>query len=187
MSKDPHIDPDELALFRREMVDVQRLKHDKVTHTHRRSPLIKNRKTKQSSEVVGGESFSDEFDACSHSVGIGDELSFTRPGIQKKLLRKLRRGQLPIGAELDLHGYVQKTARSVLSEFLQTSLRLDIRCVKIVHGKGYGSRQGKPVLKGKVNSWLRQCNEVLAFNSARPEDGGTGAVYVLLKKAVNKQ
>ncbi|HGX92925.1 MAG TPA: DNA mismatch repair protein MutS [Candidatus Tenderia sp.] len=182
MSKDPEIDPDEAALFHREVEDVKRLKHDKVTHARLRPPCVPKHLTQQNHAnhaSVEQDFLSDEYDAC--DVEIDDELRFIRPGVQKTVLRKLRRGQLLIGAELDLHGHIQTTARSTLSAFLRACVERDIRCIKIIHGKGYGSRQGRPVLKGKVNSWLRQRDEVLAFCSARREDGGTGAVYVLLK------
>ena len=103
--------------------------------------------------------------------------------LQQKLLKQLRRGQLTITAELDLHGYIVADARIALTEFLTDCRRHGDRCVRIVHGKGHGSRQKLPVLKNKVNTWLQQRDEILAFCSARPADGGTGAVYVLLKRS----
>jgi len=116
-------------------------------------------------------------------VEAGEELLFQRSNLQHGLLRKLRRGQFSVGAELDLHGMTVVEARDALTHFLAACRRSDIRCVRMIHGKGYGSRHKLPVLKGKLNHWLQQRDEVLAFCSARPVDGGTGAVYVLLKKA----
>ena len=111
----------------------------------------------------------------------GDSLSFCRPGIQKSVFKKLRKGQYNIGAELDLHGHTQAEAQVALSKFIQTVREENIRCVRIIHGKGYGSSNQGPKIKPLVNKWLQKRNEILAFCSARPIDGGTGAVYVLLK------
>jgi len=111
----------------------------------------------------------------------GDCLSFCRSGIQKTIFRKLKKGQFNIGAELDLHGMTIAQSQPALAEFIQTSREENIRCVRIIHGKGYGSSNKGPKLKPMVNQWLQRRNEILAFCSARPVDGGTGAVYVLLK------
>ena len=110
------------------------------------------------------------------------ELLFSRSGLQHNVLRKLRRGQYNITAELDLHGLRVEEARQALSQFLYHCHLQKKQCVHIIHGKGYGSHRNKPVLKSKVNHWLRQRDEVLAFCSARPVDGGTGAIYLLLKR-----
>ena len=118
-------------------------------------------------------------------VETGDELFFARAGLQHNVLRKLRRGQYSIGAELDLHGMTVVEARQQLAAFLQAARQRNVRCVRIIHGKGNGSLQRRPILKGKVNHWLQQRDEVLAFASARPVDGGTGAVYVLLKRGTD--
>ena len=111
----------------------------------------------------------------------GDSLSFCRPGIQKNIFRKLKKGQYSIGAELDLHGITIAEAQPALTQFIQASREENIRCVRIIHGKGYGSSNKGPRLKPMVNQWLQKRNEILAFCSTRPHDGGTGAVYVLLK------
>jgi len=111
----------------------------------------------------------------------GDSLSYCGPGIQKSIFKKLKKGQYSIGAELDLHGHTRPEAQIALTKFVQISRENDIRCVRIIHGKGYGSNNQGPKLKPMVNKWLQQRSEILAFCSARPSDGGTGAVYVLLK------
>lgn len=111
----------------------------------------------------------------------GEELQYQQTGLQKNTFRKLRRGQFRIDAETDLHGHNSDEARKALVEFLQESKHQGYRCVRIIHGKA-SFREGGPVIKPLVNSWLRQRSEVLAFCSARPNDGGTGAVYVLLKQ-----
>ena len=111
----------------------------------------------------------------------GDSLSFRGHRIQKNTFRKLKKGQYSVGAELDLHGMTIAEAQPALIRFLQAAREKNIRCVQIIHGKGYRSSNKGPKLKPMVNQWLRKRNEVLAFCSARPADGGTGAVYVLLK------
>lgn len=111
----------------------------------------------------------------------GDSLSFCRAGIQKNIFRKLKKGQFSIGAELDLHGMRVMEAQLALANFIQACRERDIRCVRIIHGKGYRSSNQGPKIKPMVNIWLQQRDEILAFCSARPVDGGTGAVYVLLK------
>lgn len=113
----------------------------------------------------------------------GEELFFARPGIPKASLRKLRRGGWIIQAELDLHGMRSDEARLSLGGFLQHCARQDHRCVRIIHGKGLRSRNREPVLKHKLKHWLVQREDVLAFCQARPVDGGSGAVVVLLKSS----
>lgn len=115
-------------------------------------------------------------------VTTGDELLFRRNGISKETVRRMKQGQIAIEGELDLHGLTVDQARLAFASFLNTAYQEQRRCVRIIHGKGLRSEARLPVLKGCVNGWLQQKNEVLAFCSARPEDGGTGAVYVLLKR-----
>lgn len=114
-------------------------------------------------------------------VGGGDVLSFRRPGVRDQEMRRLRRGLIPVEDVLDLHGLHQAAARDSLSDFLDRSRAAGRRCVRIVHGKGYRSGARGPVLKIAVNAWLRRHGGVVAFTSARTLDGGTGAVYVLLR------
>ncbi|MGZ3440924.1 MAG: Smr/MutS family protein [Polyangia bacterium] len=107
------------------------------------------------------------------------------PGIDKRLLRKLRAGDYAVQAHLDLHGLVSEEARVEVEKFLTTARADGRRCVLIVHGRGHGSKEGIPVLKERLKVWLtrgRIGRGVLAFCSARPSDGGAGAVYVLLRK-----
>lgn len=111
----------------------------------------------------------------------GDVLSYMQAGVQKQVFKKLKRGQYSIGAELDLHGMTKLEAQDELNDFIEQVRNEGIRCVRIIHGKGNGSSNKGPVIKPLVNRWLQRRAEVLAFCSARPVDGGTGAVYVLLK------
>ena len=126
------------------------------------------------------EAISDEFDS-STLLDVDDALSFRRPGIGLDVTRKLRKGHWSIQRELDLHGLRREEARESLAAFVRTACKEGVRCVRVVHGKGLGSPGKTPVLKAKVQSWLIQKNEVLAFVQARGDEGGAGALVVLLK------
>jgi DNA-nicking Smr family endonuclease len=108
-------------------------------------------------------------------------LSFQRAGVRDQIMRRLRRGLIPSEDELDLHGLTQTEARDQLADFIAHSRNAARRCVRVVHGKGYRSGARGPILKTAVNLWLRRHLDVLAFTSAKAIDGGTGAVYVLLR------
>jgi DNA-nicking Smr family endonuclease len=126
------------------------------------------------------EALSDEFDAAT-LLDIDEALSFRRPGVGPDVTRKLRKGEWTIQGEIDLHGLRRDDAREALAAFVREAYRRGWRCVRVVHGKGLGSPGKTPVLKGKVQSWLIQKNEVLAFVQARGDEGGAGALVVLLK------
>lgn len=119
--------------------------------------------------------------AAQDPIGGADALSFRRPNVRTQVLRRLRRGLYPIEDELDLHGLSQSAARDQLAEFIAFNCDAGHRCVRIIHGKGYRSGARGPILKIAVDAWLRRHGDVMAFSSARPIDGGTGAVYVLLR------
>ena len=114
---------------------------------------------------------------------IEDEQSYLRAGVSPDLLRKLRRGQWTINAEIDLHNHNQDEAHEALMEFMRKARAADWRCVRIIHGKGLSSHQKIPVLRNKVRRWLQLKDEVLAYCEPRPNGGGSGAVLVLLKGA----
>ncbi|ROZ72098.1 Smr/MutS family protein [Ramlibacter sp. WS9] len=126
------------------------------------------------------EAISDEFDAGT-LLDVDDALSFRRPGIGTDVTKRLRKGDWSIQGEIDLHGFRREEAREALAEFMRDAHRRGWRCVRVVHGKGLGSPGKTPVLKGRVQSWLIQKNEVLAFVQARGDEGGAGALVVLLK------
>ena len=107
------------------------------------------------------------------------------PGVDARLMRSLRRGDFSIQGQLDLHGMTQAEAQEAVDRFLNESRRAGKRCVLIVHGRGLNSKDQVPVLKERMREWLNQKRlgkTVLAFATARPQDGGTGAVYVLLRR-----
>ena len=129
--------------------------------------------------AVMREALSDEFDVQT-LLDTDDALSFRRPGIGTDVTRKLRKGDWSIQGQVDLHGLRREDAREALVDFIKDAARMGWRCVRVVHGKGLGSLGKTPVLKGKVQSWLVQKQEVLAFVQARPAHGGAGALVVLL-------
>lgn len=110
----------------------------------------------------------------------GEELVYQRPGVQPSVVRRLRRGEYRVEREIDLHGLTVAEAKQALRQFLIDALHRQVRCVRIVHGKGLRSGHRGPVLKGAVSVVLRRTGAVLAFVSARPADGGSGALYALL-------
>ncbi len=132
--------------------------------------------------AVMREALSDEFDVES-LLGTDEALSFRRPGMGPDVARKLRRGDWRIQGQLDLHGLRREDARQALGQFIKDAHSAGLRCVRVVHGKGLGSPGKAPVLKGRVQSWLIQKREVLAFVQARPAEGGAGALVVLLAQS----
>lgn len=126
------------------------------------------------------DSLSDEFSVES-LLETDEALSYARNGIGPDVIRKLRRGHWVIQDQLDLHGMRRDEAREMVVEFLRQATIRGIRCVRIVHGKGLGSINNEPVLKKLVHKWLVQRADVIAFCQAKPADGGSGAVVVLLK------
>ncbi|MGI9230058.1 MAG: Smr/MutS family protein [Gammaproteobacteria bacterium] len=168
---------DDSGLFRRAVQGVIPLQQDTVT-LQTPKPAPRPRMTEADELAVKQEMQHGFYD---QDIETGDELQFKRKGIQHKVMQQLQRGQLSVQAVLDLHGFTVEAAKPELAQFLLNSRQAGKRCVRIIHGKGLRSPQGKPVLKSKLSGWLRQRDEVLAYCSARLEDGGTGAVYVLLK------
>ncbi|MEW6133608.1 MAG: Smr/MutS family protein [Pseudomonadota bacterium] len=181
----PNSGQEEFKLFRQEVADAVALPPANRAALPRPRvkpvPLQRLRDEKQ----VLIDSLADPWDipdqAGRDTIESGEELFFARPGVPAAALRKLRRGGWVIRAELDLHGLRSDEARLALAEFLAACARRDIRCVRIVHGKGLRSKNREPVLKHKLRHWLTQREDVLAFCQARPADGGSGAAIVLLK------
>jgi DNA-nicking Smr family endonuclease len=170
----------ESDLFQRAAGAVNRLpQHGRVHHVPEPPAPIPAQRQLDDQRVLK-EAISDEFDA-STLLEVDEAMSFRRPGIGIDVARKLRRGHWSIQGEIDLHGLRTDDAREALAAFLREAVRQEWRCVRVVHGKGLGSPGKTPVLKGKVHGWLVQKNEVLAFVQARGDEGGAGAVVVLLK------
>ena len=125
------------------------------------------------------ESLSDDFDV-STLLDTDDELSYRRSGIGTDVTQKLRKGHWSLQGQIDLHGLRSDEAREALGQFIRDAHKRGWRCVRVVHGKGLGSPGKTPVLKSKVQRWLVQKNEVLAFVQAKGSEGGAGALVVLL-------
>ena len=168
---------DKESLFMSEMAGVTPLKQDN------RVKLIKkpNKAPPTAAEQEYNFAIDDVFSTAEIVKDCPDILSFSRSGLQHKVIKKLRQGKHSIELELDLHGLTVEQARVELQEFLGLCEAAGLRHVIIVHGKGFRSK-GRPVIKPMLNRWLREVDIVLAFHSALPKDGGSGAVYVLLKK-----
>lgn len=112
-------------------------------------------------------------------------LEFKRPGVQNGVFRKLKQGRYEVQSRLDLHRMTAEIARRQIFDFIEESYQLGLRSVLLIHGKGESraEQDRSSILKGCVNQWLRELDPVLAFHSAQPQHGGTGAVYVLLRKS----
>jgi DNA-nicking Smr family endonuclease len=169
---------DEVACFRELMDGVQRIHSDKVEHQFPKPSPIPVQTLNDEAMVMR------DLLNTAHSmieVQPGDSLEYIREGLPKSVMRKLRKGQYRTQSELDLHGMSAVETLKALSQFMQSVCGTESCCVRIIHGKGRGSSNHGPVLKPLVYHWLKKREEVLAFTSARPVDGGTGALYVLLK------
>jgi len=173
-----YISDDDIELFRKSVGPITRLTDDRIAPAR---PRLKRsaRGAPESGRSMLQDMLSDE--SYERDVEINEWLAFSRPGTPSRVLQKLRRGQIQLDAELDLHGKTVAESQLALAGFLQQCRDEGIRCVRIIHGKGFGSPRGKPIIKSKLDRWLRLRNDVSAFSSARPVDGGTGALYVLLK------
>jgi DNA-nicking Smr family endonuclease len=133
--------------------------------------------------ILAESMLSDQFDVD----GLLDEeptLSWAAPGVGPDVVKKLRKRHWPIEDEIDLHGLTRDLARRVVDAFVRRSTKNGVRCVRIIHGVGYGSAGGEPVLRGMVHSWLVQTDETVAFCVAGRSDGGNGALVVLLRTAL---
>ncbi len=107
--------------------------------------------------------------------------AFLQTGCGPDLLRGLRRGKWIPQASLDLHGSTLEQARERLDRFLASCLEHDIRCVRVIHGKGIGSRQGEPVLKAAIRQHLCRLEAVQAWVQCGEREGGDGALHALLR------
>lgn len=169
----------ERELFARSVGQVRALPPAARAHIERTRPAAHPRQRELDEQRAMQEALSDEVDVESLLL-TDDGLSFRRPGIGPDVLTRLRRGTWALQGELDLHGHTREVAREQLVAFLREAHRRGLRCVRVVHGKGHGSPGRQPVLKGKVQRWLAQRQEVIAFAQASAPQGGAGALLVLL-------
>ncbi len=169
---------DDTSLFRSAMKDVRRTETDTLV-VRKTPPPPTPAQSRRDDDDVLAEMANGELNY--EELEYGDEAFFKRPGISRMVMRKLRRGQFAVQAEIDLHGLGTTEAKANLSAFLRRCSERGMVCVRVIHGKGHRSPGKMPVLKPKVAHWLSRWDNVSAYASARPVDGGTGALYVLLK------
>jgi DNA-nicking Smr family endonuclease len=171
--------PDDGELFRRAFGDAKPLRQNVIEPVRRRRPA-RARFSRRDEQAVLAESVQADVEAAENAAG--DGLRYQHPSVSQKTMRRLVRGGFSVQAETDLHGLTAAEAKELLLDFIDDCRDRGYTCVRIVHGKGLRSGSEGPVLKRKVDAWLRRWDGILAFVSARQVDGGTGALYVLLKK-----
>lgn len=180
----PIVSAEDQALFRDAVGPVKPLAVPAAEPPRARPPSPVPVQTLRDEAQVCRDLMSDRHDLL--DIETGEELFFARPGLQHIMLRRLRRGHYSVGAAIDLHGYNVPQANVALDQFLTQASARHIQCVRIIHGKGLTAPSGRSILKQKVDLWLRQRHDVLAFCSSRAVDGGTGALYVLLRATTRK-
>jgi DNA-nicking Smr family endonuclease len=171
---------DDNDLFRRSISGAKPLQSDERVPEPKKKPAPKARFSRADEQKALRESLEDDIDTIESANA--ENMRFRRSHVGARTMRKLARGKYAVQAEIDLHGMTVAEARPRLADFIDYSVKQNLLCVRVVHGKGLGSGQRGPVLKNSVNRWLRNWDTVLAFVSARQVDGGTGAVYVLLQQ-----
>lgn len=174
----PPNDPEHASagdVFRSALSGVTPLKPSGRVDHHR--PLPKPRPLKHLSA-----NDSDAFaDGLSDAVESDDAPAFQRPGVPRLTLRDLRRGRWPAHAELDLHGATRDEARQQLCALIQHARQHGGRVIRVIHGRGIGSHGQRSVLRPLVRGWLQQHPDILAYSQAKPQDGGEGALWVLIR------
>ena len=171
---------DDKELFRSLYGDIERIEDDRAPQW-RPKPRVSPRPNPESHAI--DEPAISPWPDLNTGIQVGDDTdTYQANGVQNKLMKKLRRGQLKSQASLDLHGMTRVAALQELQGFIKECQHRGINCIHIVHGKGHQSASGKAVLKPSVAVWLRQMPEVLAYCPALAFEGGKGALYVLLKK-----
>lgn len=181
MPKCPPPDNDDLAFFKQAMKGIKRSKPS-LYHPKRNklSSLHSSHLKKEISSAIEGVTLI-LADPYEQGITAADRLFFSRSGLQAKQIKQLIAGKIAESDYLDLHHMTVEQARLAVVNFLLQSRQQSYRCVRIIHGKGHFSKSGAK-LKNYVNYWLAQIPWILAFCSAQAKDGGTGAVYVLLRR-----
>ena len=174
MSKKTIISDDNRRAFEEAVRGVKKLHHTKIRLKKIDTPVKRQPAQVDKDEIILDEKRDLPF------VRGEQTISYKHESLPHKTLRKLKKGQYNIDAVLDLHGMTVDDARAAVSKFLDECLEHDMHIVLIVHGKGHHS--SSPILKNKLNNWLRGLDFILAFCSANTSHGNRGAVYVLLKK-----
>ncbi|WP_137886866.1 Smr/MutS family protein [Pseudomonas sp. 2FE] len=176
---------DDFSLFKSEIRGVKPIQHDRADTGKPKADRARIATLRQAATVREGslkvDGLSDQFVI---DVGPEDALNWARDGVQEGQMRKLKLGQIGFEGSLDLHGMSVEKARDTLWEFLAEATKLEVRCVRITHGKAVRLDGKRPMLKSHVNTWLRQHPQVLGFTSCLPKHGGTGAIYLMLKRTM---
>jgi DNA-nicking Smr family endonuclease len=167
------------GLFARSVGPVHPLRDRRLAEVEQPRPAPLPRQRELDEQAALAESLSDEVNLESLLL-TDDGLSFRRPGIGPDVVAKLRRGHWALQGQIDLHGLTRDQAREHLAGYIRECQRRGMRCLRVVHGKGLGSPGRQPVLKAKVQRWLAQSAEVIAFAQASGPQGGAGALVVLL-------
>jgi DNA-nicking Smr family endonuclease len=173
------VSDEDARLFRESIGDVRPIpQRSPASHTHKTPPAPHPAMFEADEAAVRHDMLASPIDPA--ALEVGEELLYLREGHPPTLLKRLRRGHFSIEDDIDLHQMDERTARATLDEFLADCKKRGVRCVRIVHGKGLRSGSAGPVLKRMTDRVLRRRGDVLAFASARPAQGGTGATVVLL-------
>ncbi|MBH97726.1 MAG: DNA mismatch repair protein MutS [Rhodospirillaceae bacterium] len=173
-------DEKDINAFKKAMIGVTPLKHEKRVENNKR-PKARARYSRADEKDVLHESLESSLIQRDAIEQHGEEIAYCHPSLPQRTFKKLRRGFFSIEAETDLHGLTAAEAKIHLQEFIEESRTQRLGCVRVIHGKGIRSGPDGPVLKGLVQLWLSQWEDVLAFASTRARHGGSGAVYVLLR------
>ena len=176
---------DDFSLFQSAVRGVRPISHDRADtgkpKTDRQRLNILRQAATVRTDAIKVDGLSDQFVI---DVGAEDELYWARDGVQDGQMRKLKAGQISFEGSLDLHGMSVEKARETLWEFLAEAGKFEIRCVRVTHGKAARMDGKRPLIKSHVNTWLRQHPLVLGFSSCLGKHGGTGALYVMLKRTM---
>jgi len=173
-------DADDRDALRKALAGVKPLARVRRQALRKPAPPPVPAQTRRDERAVLAESIAGPLSA-EEALESGVELSYLRDGVSRQVLRRLRRGHWVVQDHLDLHGMNRVEAAQQVAEFVRAAAARGLRCVRIVHGKGLGSKNREPVLKGKLRVWLTPRDEVLAYCQAPATDGGSGALLVLLK------
>jgi DNA-nicking Smr family endonuclease len=166
--------------FRKAVADVEPIRRTRRVELAKPAPLPVAEQRRRDELAALAESLSGPISA-EDALDTGEELAFVREGMSRQLLRRLRHGHWVVEESLDLHGLNRRQATEAAAAFLRACVARGLRCVRIVHGKGHGSRNREPVLKAKLRKWLPLRDEVLACCQAPAAHGGGGAVLLLLR------
>lgn len=183
---EPIMSNNELDLFKEMMADVAPIKQDTVLIQQKYQVSEAQLARRLAAQTLANGNIDYLSLDNAKMIKPDDMIEFKRDGVQLAVFKKMRQGKYDIHARLDLHKKTLSQARDEVLAFLKQSQRLDIRTVMIVHGKG--ERSNPPALmKSFVTTWLEQISDVLCFHSAQRQHGGTGALYVMIKKSAEKK